>query len=82
MATRRCPTPVWLNNTINIDTGCVFGGQADRAALAGARTGERARAPDLCRAGAPVWPKRRAQSGDDTLLRIEDALGKQIIRRG
>jgi protein phosphatase len=21
------PAPVWVNNTINIDTGCVFGGR-------------------------------------------------------
>ncbi len=29
-------TPEWLNNTINIDTGCVFGGRPDRPTLAGA----------------------------------------------
>jgi len=27
------PEPEWLNRTINIDTGCVFGGKADRATL-------------------------------------------------
>ena len=29
------PEPEWLNRTINIDTGCVFGGSADGAALPG-----------------------------------------------
>ena len=31
------PEPEWLNNTINIDTGCVFGGRLTALALARAR---------------------------------------------
>ncbi len=26
-ATRRCPAPEWVNNTLCLDTGCVFGGR-------------------------------------------------------
>ena len=48
------PAPEWLNHTINIDTGCVFGGQADGPALAGAGAGLRPGARDLRRAGASV----------------------------
>ena len=42
-ATRPRPDPEWVNNTMCLDTGCVFSGQADRAALSreGARLGPR-----------------------------------------
>ena len=33
-ATHPSPEPAWVNNTICIDTGCVFGGTTHRAALA------------------------------------------------
>ena len=55
------PEPEWLNRTINIDTGCVFGGK-----LTALRYPERElvsvpAARDLLRAGPPV-PARRAQA--------------------
>ncbi len=77
------PTPGWLNNTINIDTGCVFGGQ-----LTALRWPER----ELVSVPAHrvyIEPKRplehqapatpTGEFGADTLLRIEDVLGKQIV---
>lgn len=78
-------TPVyessWLNNSINVDTGCVFGGK-----LTALRWPER----DLvsmparqtyAQAARPFAPDA-ATSGEiqpDTLLRIEDVQGKQIV---
>ena len=55
------PEPEWVNNTINIDTGCVFGGK-----LTALRWPERElvsvpAAADLLRARAPV-PGRRADA--------------------
>ncbi|MEO7001926.1 MAG: polynucleotide kinase-phosphatase, partial [Ktedonobacterales bacterium] len=73
------PDATWLNSTIDIDTGCVFGGR-----LTALRWPER----ELISVPAHAVyaePKRpltltgTGQTGDDTLLRIEDALGKQII---
>jgi protein phosphatase len=71
------PDAVWLNNTINIDTGCVFGGK-----LTALRWPERELASVAARQtyAQPARPLVKATSeGDDTLLRIEDALGKQVI---
>jgi len=73
--------PAWRNNTIDIDTGCVYGGR-----LTALRWPER----ELVSIPAHVTyaePKRPLAPPDDgthedstdTLLRIEDALGKQIV---
>ena len=71
------PDAVWLNNTINIDTGCVFGGR-----LTALRWPERelVSVPARQTYAQPARPLAKpASEGDDTLLRIEDALGKQVI---
>lgn len=78
------PTTAWLNNTINIDTGCVFGG-----ALTALRWPERelVSVPARQTYAQPVRPLALAAGdGDgspageaDTLLRIEDVVGKQIV---
>ncbi|MGZ3667112.1 MAG: polynucleotide kinase-phosphatase, partial [Ktedonobacterales bacterium] len=73
--------PAWLNNTINVDTGCVFGGK-----LTALRWPERDLVSVLARQtyaqpARPLTPVVIA-SGEtlpDTLLRIEDVQGKQII---
>ncbi len=59
-ATRRCPRPTWLNRTICIDTGCVFGGK-----LTALRYPERelvsvAGRPDVLGAGPPAGRRRAA----------------------
>ena len=78
------PEPEWLNNTICIDTGCVFGGTADGAALpgAGARLGARRRsATGRPRSRSSRRRRRRralsAQQAHDDLLDLEDVLGKR-----
>jgi protein phosphatase len=78
------PTPeaTWLNETINIDTGCVFGGK-----LTALRWPERELVSVLARqvyaAPARPFPAQAATPAAlevDTLLRIEDAMGKQLIQ--
>ena len=80
------PEPEWLNHTINIDTGCVFGGK-----LTALRYPER----ELVSVPAPadVLPSRRGRfcpddaaprsrrsRQHDDVLDIDDVLGKRIDR--
>ncbi len=78
------PEPVWVNNTINIDTGCVFGG-----ALTALRYPERelVSVPASRTYYEPIRPLRAAEgleppeapAREGDLLDIEDVLGKRII---
>jgi len=78
------PEPLWLNNTVNIDTGCVFGGR-----LSALRYPEReivsvpahavyyeSRKPFL---PAEAIAERAAQHAADDVLDIEDVVGKRIV---
>ena len=79
------PEPDWLNNTINVDTGCVFGGK-----LTALRYPERelvavpARAT-YCQPAKPFLPQETASSALssqqqlDDMLDIDDVLGKRIV---
>ncbi len=75
------PRPEWLNNTINIDTGCVFGGR-----LTALRYPERELVSvDARREYTPSArpfakaPVLTAQQVDDDLLDIADILGKRRV---
>ena len=80
------PEPVWLNNTVNLDTGCVYGGR-----LTALRYPEREIVSVTARAiyyesKRPFLPKldaapevREAQQAADDLLDIDDVLGKRIV---
>ncbi len=84
------PEPEWLNRTVNIDTGCVFGGK-----LTALRYPEREfvsvpAARTYCEPARPflpgsqtecqdVAPKLTAQQAHDEILDVEDVLGKRII---
>jgi protein phosphatase len=79
------PEPEWLNRTINIDTGCVFGGrltalrypEKELVGVAAAETYSEPAKPFLPEeAQAPVLT---AQQREDELLDIEDVLGKRLI---
>jgi protein phosphatase len=79
------PEPEWLNNTINIDTGCVFGGrltalrypERELASVQAARTYAEPARPFLApEAQASVLS---AQQQHDDVLDIEDVLGKRIL---
>jgi protein phosphatase len=72
------PEPTWVNNTINIDTGCVFGGR-----LTALRWPERelVSVPARRTYAAPARPfLPMPDERPDTLLRIEDVLGKQLVQ--
>ena len=77
--------PEWLNRTINIDTGCVFGGkltalrypERELVSVPALRTYYESVKPFLAEeAGAPALT---AQQQLDDLLDIEDVIGKRII---
>jgi protein phosphatase len=79
------PEAEWLNRTINIDTGCVFGGK-----LTALRWPERelASVPALqtyCEPAKPFLsvdqqaPTLSAQQEQDDLLDIDDVIGKRLI---
>ncbi len=79
------PEPEWLNHTINIDTGCVFGG-----ALTALRWPERElvsvrAAATYCEPARPFLspeaaaPTLTAQQAQDDMLDLSDVTGKRII---
>ena len=78
--------PEWLNRTINIDTGCVFGGkltalrypERELVSVAARQTYYEPARPFLAVKPAPA-PELTAQQHHDELLDIEDVLGKRII---
>ncbi len=79
------PEPEWLNRTVNIDTGCVFGGkltalrypELEFVSVPAART--------YCEPARPFLPEEQqapkltAQQTHDEILDAEDVLGKRII---
>jgi protein phosphatase len=78
------PEPEWLNHTINIDTGCVFGG-----ALTALRwpENELVSVPALAMYAEPARPflaeqdrdELTAQQMHDDVLDIADVLGKRLV---
>jgi protein phosphatase len=78
--------PDWLNRTINIDTGCVFGGkltalrypERELVSVPARQTYYEPVRPFLPVEPPPV-PELTAQQRHDELLDIEDVLGKRII---
>lgn len=77
------PEPEWLNHTINIDTGCVFGGkltalrypEMDFVEVPAARVYAEPSRPFLPIAGAVS-----AQQENDDMLDMADVLGKRLIQ--
>ena len=79
------PEPEWLNRTVDIDTGCVFGGK-----LTALRYPEREfvsvpAARTYCEPARPFLPAEEqapalsAQQAHDQVLDAEDVLGKRIV---
>lgn len=79
------PAPDWLNGTVNVDTGCVFGGkltalrypEKEFVAVPAART--------YCEPARPFLgedlaaPPGKAQQAHDDVLDAADVLGKRIV---
>ncbi len=80
------PEPEWLNRTVNIDTGCVFGGSLtalrypdkEFVSVPAKHTYYAPARPFIPEASAPE-PKLTAQQRQDELLDIEDVIGKRIV---
>jgi protein phosphatase len=76
-------TPEWINNTINIDTGCVFGGkltalrwpERDLVSVPATRTYYEPARPFLPADGQP----EAADERPDFMLDVSDIAGKRII---
>jgi protein phosphatase len=78
------PKPEWLNRTINIDTGCVFGGrltalrwpEKELVSVAARATYAEPARPFL---PPPIASDLNAQQANDDLLDIEDVRGKRLV---
>jgi protein phosphatase len=79
------PEPEWLNRTVDIDTGCVFGGrltalrypEREFVAVDALRTYAQPSRPFL--APEVPGPVPSAQQQHDDVLDIEDVIGKRIV---
>jgi protein phosphatase len=79
------PEPEWLNRTVNIDTGCVFGGKLtalrypehELVSVPAARTYFEPARPFS--AALEQAPQLTAQQLHDDMLNADDVLGKRII---
>ncbi len=76
------PRPEWLNNTVNLDTGCVFGGELTAlrwpeftfASVPAARV-----YAEPIRPIAPAAETHGGQQEQDRVLDIADFMGKRVI---
>ena len=80
--------PEWLNRTINIDTGCVFGGkltafrypEKELVSVPAQRVYYEPAKPFLPPEVLPVTAELSAQQMHDDLLEIEDVIGKRLVQ--
>jgi protein phosphatase len=79
------PQPDWLNRTINIDTGCVFGGNLtalrypEKELVSVAARETYAQPVKPLTAVAETAPSLTSQQVHDDLLDIDDVIGKRIV---
>jgi protein phosphatase len=79
------PDPEWLNRTVNIDTGCVFGGKLTALRYPEKEFVSVPAAHTYCEPARPFLaadhqaPNLSAQQLHDEVLDAEDVLGKRII---
>ena len=78
------PEAEWLNKTIDIDTGCVFGGKLTALRYPEEELVSVAAKKVYCEPVKPLNPDRQSnlthQQEYDDLLNIEDVIGKRIIQ--
>ncbi len=79
------PQPEWLNRTINVDTGCVFGGRLtavrypEKELVSVAARATYAQPAKPLAGIAESAPALTSQQVHDDLLDIDDVIGKRII---
>ncbi len=79
------PEPEWLNRTINVDTGCVFGGKLTALRYPEMETVSVPAKQTYCESSRPFLVEENqaaalsAQQIHDDVLDAEDVLGKRII---
>lgn len=79
------PEAEWLNRTVNIDTGCVFGGKLSALRYPEKELVSVAAGNTYCVPAKPLIqpeaqaPVLTAQQSNDDLLEIDDVIGKRII---
>jgi protein phosphatase len=79
------PEPEWLNRTVNIDTGCVFGGKLTAFRYPENEFVSVPAAKTYCQPARPLLPPEEhsrglsAQHVHDEMLDVADVLGKRII---
>ncbi|WP_207423034.1 polynucleotide kinase-phosphatase [Desertivirga brevis] len=77
------PTPQWLNKTIDIDTGCVFGGSLTALRYPEKELVSVKAARVYCEPIRPLIPEKKAnlslQQEHDDVLDIAELTGKQIV---
>jgi protein phosphatase len=79
------PQPEWLNRTINIDTGCVFGGKLTALRYPELELISVPAAHTYCEPSRPFLeeehraPKLTAQQQDDDVLDLDEVLGKRLV---
>jgi protein phosphatase len=79
------PEPDWLNHTVNIDTGCVFGGKLTALRYPEKEFVSVAAAQTYCEPARPFLaeeqqaPRLTAQQAHDDVLDADDVLGKRIV---
>jgi protein phosphatase len=79
------PEPQWLNRTINIDTGCIFGGsltalrypEMELISVRAHHTYAESRKPFL--EDSAVHPALSVQHQQDDILDLSDVIGKRIV---
>jgi protein phosphatase len=82
------PAPEWLNRTINIDTGCVFGGQLtalrwpEKELVSVPAAREYAVPARPIDAVTGTAPELSAQHQVDDVLDLQDVAGKRIVQTG
>lgn len=77
------PQPEWLNRTINIDTGCVFGGKLTALRYPEEVLVSVEAKKVYCEPARPIGyqtPELTAQQEDDGLLDLADVVGKRIVQ--
>lgn len=78
------PHPEWLNNTVNVDTGCVFGGKLTALRYPEKEFVSVPARKTYCKPSRPFLPEHRqpdlsAQQLHDDVLDAQDVIGKRII---